>query len=275
MSIVAARFWRRREPAVQVPAPCSCGAERVHGSQAGVVGRTVAVVGELSEWSSQDGVRAAIGAAGGRYLGVISHQVDVVVLGSLADDDDAATAMIRRARKMVDAGRDIQIIDEAEFIALIGLPSGGPGDSFRRRPGWAGQWRGWGPPSAGVVDTDRYVREFVSLLGPRRAGGYVEPREVALFRDEGALHGVDIVVECRGLVIGRLDPAAAAGVSEAMDADFLDRVRVPAVLCGGAIGDTEGFGVGLWPERAVASDEMAAALATLGPRIDPWPPDWR
>jgi len=278
MLTVVARLRRRRESAVQSPARHSPDVARAsarrRAAETGVFGMTVAVVGELSEWPDRGDVRAVIGAVGGRYLEVISHQVDVVVLGSPADDDDAAAATIRRARKMVDAGLDVQIIDEAEFIALIGLPGDGPADPLMRRPAWAGQSRGWGPPVGGVVDTDWHVQEFVRLLGPRRPGGYVEPREVVLFRHELGWDGVELVVVCRGLVVGCLAGAAAAQVAEAMEADFLDQILVPGVLYGGATGDAEGFCVGVWPELAAASGGLAAALSEIGSRVEPWPPSW-
>jgi len=281
MRTIVARLRHRHEAAVQSPARRSRDAAQDGGrrgaavAKTGVFGRTVAVVGELSEWPDRGDVRAAIGAVGGRYLEVISHQVDVVVLGSPADDDDAAAGTIRRARKMVDAGHDVQIIDEAEFIALIGLPIGGPEDPLVRSPVCAGRWRDWGAPVDGVADTDWHVQEFVRLLGPRRAGGYVEPREVVLFRHELGCDGVELVVDCGGLVVGRLVGAAAARVADAMKADSLNRIRIPAVLYGGAAEESEGFGVGLWPERAAAmSGDMIAALAQLGPRADPWPPPW-
>lgn len=240
----------------------------------GVAGKTVAVAGDLTEWSNRQDIRAAIVNAGGRYSGVISNRVDVVVLGSPADDDNAAAATLRTARKMANAGRSISIIDEAEFIALIGYPNPGPDDPLRRSPAWAADARGWGPPVDCVYDTGWHFDEFVRLLGPRRVGGYIEPREVLLFRHELHPARVEVVVACRGMVLGMLAVDAAGRLVPAMDAAGVSDVEVPAVLYGGAVGEQDGFAVGLWPERAAVSDEVAAALVELGQRVEPWPPHW-
>jgi len=257
MRTIVARLRHRHEAAVQSPARRSRDAAQDGGrrgaavAKTGVFGRTVAVVGELSEWPDRGDVRAAIGAVGGRYLEVISHQVDVVVLGSPADDDDAAAGTIRRARKMVDAGHHVQIIDEAEFIALIGLPIGGPEDPLVRSPVCAGRWRDWGAPVDGVADTDWHVQEFVRLLGRGAPAGTSSHERwcssaTNWMRRRRARRGLP------GLVVGRLVGAGAARVADAMKADSLDRIRIPAVLYGGAAEEFAGFGVGLWPERAAA-----------------------